>query len=165
MEHSPSSSRFTVNRILGAAAILIVTSLLFATVLFKGWLVRRTAGTSPTVRPAAEAVLRAEFWSRFTGAYWETEMETRAPFVLALPERDRLDFFRVIILTCDLDMSRATRFCELVGKDAESLRRELCSLKDSREFARLSEAEQKAVLDWIIQLKVVAELHDASSLK
>lgn len=92
-------------------------------------------------------------------------MEDRAQSVSTLPERDRLDFYRVILLTCKLDTSRATLFSQLVGKDAESLRRDLRSLKDSAEFGRLSATQQKEVVAWIDELKVVAELHSASMLK
>ena len=166
MEQSPSSNgRRTVTRMLLIASMVIGMGLLCATVLFRTWLGRRTEGISPTVRPAAEAVLRAHLWSRISGSYWENEMEDRARFVSTLPERDRLDFFRVILLSCDLDTSRATLFSQLVGKDAESLRRDLRSLKDAAEFDRLSPTQRKEVVIWINELKVVAELHNASMLK
>lgn len=165
MEQSLSSRRLTAKRMVLAACIIIGTSLLCATAFFKTLLGRRTAGISPTVRLAVEAVLRAQLWSRISGAYWENEMEDRARFVATLPERDRLDFFRVILLSCDLDTSRATIFSQLVGKDAESLRRDLRSLKDSAEFIRLSATQQKEVVAWIDELKVVAELHSVSLLR
>ena len=166
MEQSPSSKRrLIVKRTLIVACIITGTALLCVAAFFKIWLGRKTAGMSPTVRPATEAVLRAQLWSRISGSYWENEMEARARFVSTLPERDRLDFFRVILLSCDLDTSRATLFSELVGKDAESLRHDLRNLKDSAEFGRLSSMQQKEVLAWIDELKVVAELHSASMLK
>lgn len=166
MEQSPSSDqRRTVKRTLLASGLVVGAGLLCGAVFFKSWLGRQTAGISPTVRPAAEAVLRAQLWSRISGSYWENEMEDRAQSVSTLPERDRLDFYRVILLTCKLDTSRATLFSQLVGKDAESLRRDLRSLKDSAEFGRLSATQQKEVVAWIDELKVVAELHSASMLK
>ena len=84
---------------------------------------------------------------------------------MTLPERDRLDFFRVIILSCELDTSRATLFSELVGKDAESLRRHLRAFKDNAEFVRLSATQQKEVVAWIDELKVIDKLHSASMFK
>lgn len=147
------------------SSLVIGFGLLCCAAFFKAWLGLKTAGISPTVRPAAEAVLRAQLWSRVSGSYWENEMETKARFVATLLERDRLDFFRVILLSCDLDTSRATLFSELVSKDAESLRCDLRSLKDSAEFGSLSATQQKEVVDWIDELKVVAELNSASILK
>src|SRR3954471_2260074 len=114
-----------VRRVLLAVCLVIGIGLLCTTVLFRAWLGRRTTGLSPRVIPAVEAVLRAQVWTRIFGGYWENEMEDKAGFVSTLPERDRLAFFRVIILSCELDTSRATLFCELVGKDADSLRRDL----------------------------------------
>lgn len=154
-----------MKRTLLASSLVIGMGLLCSAVFFKTWLGRKTAGISPAVRPAAEAVLRAQLWSRISGGYWENEMEDRARFVSTLPERDRLDFFRVILLSCDLDTSRATLFSQLVGKDAESLRHDLRSLKDSAEFGRLSATQQKEVVAWIDELMVVAELQGASMLK
>ncbi len=148
-------------------ALCLVTGMAFlcCAICFKVWLGRKTAGLTPAVRPAAEAVLRAQLWSEISGSYWENEMEDRTRFVWTLPERDRLAFFRVIILSCKLDTSRATLFTELVGNDAEPLRRDLRSLKDSAEFARLSVIQQKEVDAWIDELKVVAELGSASEGK
>ena len=166
MEQSPSSKqRHTMKSMLLASSLVVGLGLLCGTAVFKVWLGRKTAGISPVVRPATETVLRAQLWSRISGGYWENEMEDRARFVSTLPERERLDFFRVILLSCDLDTSRATLFSQLVGKDAESLRRDLRSLKDSAEFDRLSAAQQKEVVAWIDELKVVAELHSNSMLK
>lgn len=70
-------------------------------------------------------------------------MEDRARYVSTPPERERLDFFRVIILSCELDTSRATLFAQVAGGDAESLRRDLSRMKDSAEFSRLSATQQK----------------------
>lgn len=154
-----------MNRALLASGVIVSAGLLCGAVLFKSWLSRQTAGISPTVRPATVAVLRAQLWSRISGSYWENEMEDRALFVSTLPERDRLDFYRVILLACKLDTSRATLFSQLVAKDAEPLRRDLLALKDSSEFARFSATQQKEVIGWIDQLKVVAELRRASMLK
>jgi hypothetical protein len=165
MEQSPSSNRRMAKWMLFAACVVLGTGLLCAVAFYKTWLGRRTTGMSATVRPSVEAVLRAQLWSRVSGGYWENEMEAKALFVSTLPERDRLDFFRAILLTCELDTSRATLFSELVGKDAESLRRDLRGLKDSAEFGRLSAKQQKEVVAWIDELKVVAELHSASLLK
>lgn len=165
MEQSQSSRRRAVKRILLFASAITVVGLLCVAAFVKTWLGRWTAGIGPAVRPAAAAVLRAQFWSQITGSYWENEMQDRARFVSTLPERDRLDFFRVIILSCKLDTSRATQFSELVGKDAEPLRRDLRGLKDGAEFARLSATQQNEVIAWIDELKVVAELHSTSMLK
>jgi len=154
-----------MKRMLLAFSLVIGLGLLCGAVFFKGWPGRKTAGISPVVRPATEAVLRAQLWSRISGSYWENEMEDRARFVSTLPERERLDFFRVILLSCELDTSRATLFSQLVGKDAESLRRDLRSLKDGAEFEHLSPTQRKEVAAWIDELKVVAELHNASMLK
>ena len=166
MEQSPSSKqRHAMKRTLLVSSLVIGLGLLCGAAFFKAWLGRKTAGISPVVRPATEAVLRAQLWSRISGGYWENEMEARVRFVSTLPERERLDFFRVILLTCKLDTSRATIFCQLVGGDAESLRRDLRSLKDSSEFDRLSATQREEVVAWIDELKVVADLHNASMLK
>jgi hypothetical protein len=166
MEHSPLNKRLSsVRRTLLASMMIIGVVLLCGVLIFKAWLGHQTVGISPTVRPAVEAVLRAQVWSKISGSYWEDEMVSRAQIVSALPKRDRLDFYRVIVLTCELDTSRATLFCQLVAKDAELLRRDLVALKESLKFARLSTTQQKEVVDWIDELKVITEMQGASMPK
>ena len=165
MEQFPSSKRpLSVKWTLLACTVACV-GLVCGVVLLKVWFGRKTAGISPAVRPATEAVLRAQLWSRISGSYWENEMENQARIVSTLSDHERIEFFRVILLSCELDTSSATLFSQLVGKDAESLRRDLRNLKESAEFGRLSATQQKEVVAWIDELKVVAELHNASMLK
>lgn len=84
-------------------------------------------------------------------------MEDQARFVTTLPERERLDFFRSMVLYCDLNDSRATLFCELVDDDADALRKDLFNLKSTANFQALPTEQRKNVEDWIPELRIVAE--------
>jgi hypothetical protein len=115
-----------------------------------------TKGASPLVSPAIRSVYGAYLRSKVTGAYWENEMLVQSQYVSKLNIDDRLEFYRAILLNCDLDTSRAFQFAELVGADAHALRKNLEDFRDSNSIAH-SEDTAKVIEGWIEELKILED--------
>jgi len=129
------------------------------------WWGRRINDVSPTVGPAVEAVLKAHQWSRITGAYWENEMEDQAKRISTLSQSERLEFFRAMVLYCDLNDSRGTLFCELVAADAEALSQNLVAFKDKTAFQSLPSEQRTNVENWIREMRIVANQNRATGTR
>ena len=95
--------------------------------------------------------------SRITGDYWEDEMLKQARLITNCSTKDRIAFFRSIVLLCDLDTSRAVLFLEILGRDAEALRQNLIELRNSSEFRRLSGRQRQEVTNCIGELSFVVQ--------
>lgn len=117
------------------------------------WIGRKSNGITLAVRSATHAVLKAYVWSRISGSYWENEMLRQAKLIAALTLPERLEFYKTMILNCDLDTSRALLFVEVVGDDAESLRQDLSNVKGQQTFRNLTDGQRKAVEDWIEEFR------------
>jgi hypothetical protein len=126
------------------------------------WIARHTSGISPTVRLAVTSVLRARLWSEVTGDYWENEIAAQAKLVSALPQSDRIDFFRAILFAVDLSSSgaRMLTFAELVAPDASALRQDLIVRRDNAEFDGLwSVGSRREAEGWIETLKTIDDAY------
>ncbi|MEI6809200.1 MAG: hypothetical protein WCN95_10810 [bacterium] len=145
--------RRTVFLSLSSLALLLVV---LAIVL---WLAlrNRLAYVTNGARPAAARVLEAYYLSRITGAYWENVMQEEAAGVKKLPQKDRITYYESVLLNCDLDTSRMTVFVELLGADADALRKSLTTLRHSQRFGRLNTRQQKEVKLWEAELAVIVE--------
>lgn len=149
--------RRTLWKRLLVGGLLIATGLLCAVIFFQFWIDLKAKEVGPSVRPALQTVLRAYFWSKITGAYWENEMLRQAKSVAQLPLQERLDFYRETLLNCDLDTSRALLFVEIVGGDAASLHQNLLAFKQGSRYLNLSSHQQKHVEDWLIETQIVSQ--------
>jgi hypothetical protein len=89
-------------------------------------------------------------------------MEDQGRFISTLPERERLDFFRVLILYCDLNDSRATLFSKLVGDDSEALSKELLNFKHRANFKTLPIEQRQNVEVWALALGNYGNLHSGA---
>ena len=106
------------------------------------------------VRVELKSILRAQLLSQINGSYWEEQMESSAGYISKLSERERLDFYRSIILTGKLDGSSALSFYEfVVQNDTELLRVHLCFIRDGDQFRQLSAKQQEAITIWADLLK------------
>ncbi len=142
-------------RALLAFALVVGVCLLSAPALVDLWINRQLAEVSPSVRAELESVLRAQFRNKIDGSYyWENQMESSADRISRLPERERLEFYRAIILTGELYGASALTFHEfVVGDDADLLRNHLRLLIDSAEFRQLSGKQQEEITLWAELLK------------
>lgn len=113
--------------------------------------------TDPAARAAAAAVFRAQMRSHLSGAYWENEMLTQGKEVAQLPLSARVEFYRALVLNCDLDTSRATLFAEMVGRDVDDARNDLVTFERSAKFQQLEAAQKQAVEDWITEFDVISK--------
>jgi hypothetical protein len=110
------------------------------------------------VKPALKTVLQAYHLSRITGDYWEDEIHRQSRKIAALPQSERVVFFRGILLTaCDLRDSRGIAFVEALGDDAAELRANLIRLNHSPPFSRLSKRQQQETIAWIDELEIVSQ--------
>jgi len=141
--------------IIGFMALAVL--LLIAIALPDVWAYRETRELQPGSRPAARAVLKAYQWSKLTGSYWENEIVEQARSIATKPLEERLEFYRAIVLHCDLQTSKALTFVEVVGEDAAPLRDNLRELKASSQFARLSHDAQQSVEDWITEMEIISQ--------
>jgi hypothetical protein len=113
--------------------------------------------TSVTVRPYFKPVLIEQYKSYFFGSYWENEMVYQAELVAKLPLRERLEFYKSIVIYCDLDTSRALIFVELVYKDAKALSDKLLKFRRDKQFESLSEDNKDRVAMWADELARIAD--------
>jgi len=103
-------------------------------------------------------VLVSQFFSKqITGDYWENELSEQAVMIYQLPLKERLNFFALIIMNCDLDTSRGFLFSEIVGKDAYVLRIYLINLKSSMKFKEMNPTQQLRIIQWIEELNILSQ--------
>jgi hypothetical protein len=135
----------------------IAASFGFCFLFLRIWLERKFEGVSPAARPAVEAVFRARCWSKLSGSYWENEMIRQANAIAGLGSQERADFYRWIILNCDLDTSRATLFVEAVGDDAELLCQDLARFRTSPQFHGVAIDQRNAVEKWADEFRIIVD--------
>ena len=136
--------------------VLVAVILLCAAIIFQIWISYKIEDVGPGARPALQSVLRTYFLSKVTGDYWENELLRQAKNVAKLPLKERLDFYRIVILQCGLDSYRVLLFIEIVGVDAAPLHQHLLAFKQSAQYRYLSSSQQKALDDWLIETKVIS---------
>ncbi len=108
------------------------------------------------IRPALQRISKAYYINKILGGYWENEMGTQAQKISTLSQENRVAFFRgIMLITCDLDTSRATSFVHLLGKDAEALRKNLMQFKATEQFSGFSQKQQIVITDWIDELEII----------
>lgn len=144
-----------VRRYLIIVCLLVVAVVLTTSVFIKYQIGCQVEDISPAVKPAVEAVLEEQQWSMITGGYWENEMERQAQSISKLPLMERLEFYRNILLYCDLDTSRAVLFVEIVGSDVGALRDDLVRYKGGGVVQDISNVQLKRLNDWIVELEIV----------
>lgn len=126
---------------------------------YQNWRSPHLDAASSVARPALKAVLDEYLLSKVSGAYWENEMLRQEKFVAELSLQDRLNFYREILLACDLETSRALLFSEMVGKDAGALHQDLITLRGSYRYSTLSNVQRKRLLDWLTQTEILAHVN------
>ncbi len=100
---------------------LFVGSIVFAicfivSACYQVLILQKLDTVSSLARPAVREVLKSQYLSYVTGSYWENEMLKQAKIVSKLPQHARADFFRAIVLFCELDTSSS-----FLGSSAESV--------------------------------------------
>jgi hypothetical protein len=133
-----------------------VAMIIFPLAACNFWIYSLTKQAAVTVRPAARAVLNAYYLSKLTGAYWENELENQAERVALLKQIERLDFYRVILLNCELDTTKAMVFSANVKPDAIALRNDLIKRMRAGEFS--TNVDKTRANTWIIKLKDIDEV-------
>jgi hypothetical protein len=136
---------------------MIAAVLLASLIVFDGWISAKAWDANPAARPAIVAVLKAQAWSKLSGGYWDNEMYNQQTYVAGLPLQARLDYYRVLVLECDLDTSRGLVFINSVGNDADALHQNLLTFKSSAKYRQLSPAQQKAIRAWTDEMDIVAK--------
>ena len=144
-----------MRRVFLASALVLGVGLLSTPAIVDAWIDSQVSEVSPSVRPELESVLRAQWRNKIDGSYyWQNQMESSADRISRLPERERLEFYRAIILTGELYGDSALTFHEfVVGDDTDLLRNHLCLLIDSAEFRRFSGKQQEDITLWAELLK------------
>lgn len=143
-----SGLRFLLWALGSTAALLIL-----AGAYFQFWIISESKWAQGDANPAVRAVLRTCFWSKLSGGYWENEMLGQSQTIARLHLRERVDFYREIVIHCDLDTSRAFLFVEMVGDDDRSLYRDLENFRRSERFYTLDTEQRERVEGWIIELR------------
>lgn len=130
---------------------------IFAGACLQFWILNESKWVRTDAKPAVRSVLRAYLWSKFSGSYWENEMLVQSGTVAKLPLGERMDFYKEIVIHCDLDTSRALLFVEMVGNDDRSLYLDLEKFKASARFTDLGAEQRERVEDWIIELRDISK--------
>jgi hypothetical protein len=145
---------------IGAVVICVLTVLsLYLGVIF--WVESPASSLEKSIRPSVSAVLRAQFFARFTGDYWENELDKQAIVIAKLGRAERLEYFKAVLVNCDLHTSKALTFSEIVGNDAESLRSLLLAYKQGAKYQELSEDQKGRVTQWISALSTISVTQQA----
>lgn len=121
------------------------------------WVRRQCATSTHRVGSSCRTVLRSFLWSRVSGSYWENTLDAETHKVSLQPLPDRVSFYRAILLSCDLDTSRATVFADGVGSDAEALREDLNVLVKRLSAEEGSSVRVRRLHEWINELDVIAQ--------
>jgi len=114
---------------------------------------------SPHAKDSVHAVLKAYYISSLTGGYWENEMITQSKLIAELELNARLDFYRIIIIYCNLDTSPAYLFRKIIFNDKSSLKTHLESYKSSKGYRNLNETELKNINNWILKIGAILDLN------
>lgn len=127
----------------------------------QNWLNRKTENVSSAARPAFEHVLKAYLVGKITGGYWDDEILQQSKVISKLDLSDRLDFYRELLLVCELDMSNAVLFADAVGDDILPLQNSLLGLKASERYRNLSLEEREKIDNWLIEIRNISEYRDS----
>lgn len=117
LQPDPISLFFKLRFWLGALALIPVV--IFAVVAI--WLNYSTSGAAPSVREPTQRVLTSYVLSEFTGEYWENEFSNQVGNIKSLHSNDRVQFFFIIALTCDMFSYRSLIYLDALGEDRYSL--------------------------------------------
>lgn len=151
-------------RILFFLAIPILFAIGIA-VYFGYWITRGVENAPITVRPSLKAVLRAQFIGQLNGGYWEDELIFQSNTISKLPENDRVEFYKFIILNCDLSNYRGIYFTEIIGADAALLLKRLTEYSTTQKFQFLPNQSREAILDWIAILPIIDQQRKYDSIQ
>lgn len=152
----------TSTRRLFHLCVFVLAALLGSLLVFHVWITAKAWDASPASRPAIVAVLRAQAWSKLSGGYWDSEMYNQQQFVAGLPLQDRLEYYRALILQCDLGTSRGLVFINTVGNDAEALYKNLIDFRATAKYNHLSVEQKKAIDTWTNEMDVTAQQRKAN---
>ena len=125
-------------------------------VCLQNWISRKSENVNTVARPAFETLLRAYLRAKITGEYWDDEILRQSKIVSKFPLTARVDFYRELILVCDLDMSNAKIFVEIVGEDMQPLQKDLQNMKASQRYQNASNDERKKIDDWLVEIQNLA---------
>jgi len=94
-------------------------------VLEETWINNRCVTATPRAKPNCRAVLRAYVWNDSWGDYWINEFSLQATAISSAPLKDRVAFYRCILLACELYGESGLIFFETVSQDAQAVRDDL----------------------------------------
>lgn len=137
-------------RALVALSFLLICLLL----IYRLFLFTLIRGVAPEIQPAARAVLNSYYLSKITGAYWEEDFAAQAGKVGKYSQRERLGFYRAILVNCDMETTKVMVFAQYVKPDASALRQDLIDKLSAGEFG--GPERQKRVKNWINELRIIA---------
>ncbi len=146
------------NKTLLAILILVIFVMITLTTYYFFLISKKLFDVTPEVKESVTAVLEKYYTSRLTGGYWENEMILQAEIISKLELNARLDFYRIIILYCNLDTSTAHIFREIVSEDRADLIKYLDKYKKNISYKKLEDTQVKNINDWLFSLKASLKL-------
>jgi hypothetical protein len=132
-------------RAIGLLAMLLTLSVGVLAIFFANL----ASDVSSGARVPAVRVLAAEMWARASGGYWDAAFLERSGEVKALSQAERVSFFRVIALNCDLDTSRAVLFLEVLSSDRKALLQDLISKRGGKDHTEYTTRQRMNLDKWI----------------
>ena len=114
---------------------------------------RKIVDLPSSIRVPARAVLHAHLFEE----YWENELYSQKPTIDMLSVRERVSYYALIAIYCDLSNYRANYFEEIAAPDGEELLAYLEGVVRTEEYNGLSDNSKKRVKYWLERLPTVVQ--------
>jgi len=103
----------------------------------------------PSVQVIALPVLRAEIVSPILGQFWEDSFLEQVPSLKTMSSSERVEFFTLVLMYCDLSNYRAVYFIEAAESDGEEVLENLLKISGSPNFENYPDDVKSRIRHWI----------------
>lgn len=151
-------NRLYLQKILFAIGAFVAFSIMsIATILFIYVYIPTLSAQSPTVRTAVQKVLVSKvFGVHYYGDLWRNDIWEQGKAIQQLSLNERLNFYLLILLNCELDCGYAYMFSEMISKDAMHFKRYLINYRYNQlHNYKLNPAQKKLIDGWIAEMDVI----------
>lgn len=154
------SNRLYLQKILfaiGAFVAFLIISI--AAILIIYVYIPTLSAQSPTVRTAVQKVLVSKvFGVHYYGDIWKNDIFEQGKAIQQLSLNERLNFYLLILLNCELDCGYAYMYSEMISKDAVQFKKYLINYRGNKLLNdRLNPAQKKLIDGWIAEMDVIVK--------
>ena len=135
--------------------VLVATFLLVSSV-FMNWR-KQLSCVDKKVRPHLSSVLVTYHKSRITGGQWQDKFLEQSQILRKHPPKERVEFYRGVLLNCSMESANAMTFVNAVGDDIKGLHEDLLELRNDQTI--LSATQKTRLGIWLDELKIMKEIN------